>query len=61
MRAAESTTEGLGWKRVAATVEVAGSLTKADLEACWELGATVAATLTAEAVPCLGRVSTDGS
>ena len=28
-----------------ATVELTGSPSKADLEACWELGATVAATL----------------
>ena len=44
VRAVESVTEGLKWNRVAATVEVTGAPTKADLEACWELGATVAAT-----------------
>ena len=45
VRAVESITEGLKWNRVAATVEVAGAPSKTDLEACWELGATVAATL----------------
>jgi multimeric flavodoxin WrbA len=46
VRAVESISAGLGWTRAAATVEVTGSPTKADLEACWELGATVAAGLT---------------
>lgn len=45
MRAVESIATGLGWVRAAATVEVSCQPTKADLEACWELGATVAATL----------------
>jgi multimeric flavodoxin WrbA len=45
VRAVESIASGLGWTRAAATVEVGGAPTKADLEACWELGATVAATL----------------
>jgi NAD(P)H-dependent FMN reductase len=45
VRAVESIASGLGWTRAAATVEVDGAPTKADLEACWELGATVAATL----------------
>lgn len=45
VRAAESITKGLGWERVHAPVTVVGAPTKADVEACWELGATVAATL----------------
>jgi len=45
VRAVESIVGGLGWTRAAATVEVTGSPTKADVEACWELGATVAAQL----------------
>ncbi len=45
VRAVDSIASGLGWSRAAATVEVTGAPTKGDLEACWELGATVAATL----------------
>lgn len=45
VRAVEAIASGLGWTRAAATVEVGGAPSKADLEACWELGATVAATL----------------
>ncbi len=45
VRAVESIATGLGWTRAAATVEVTGGPTKDDLEACWELGATMAATL----------------
>lgn len=41
----ESIADGLGWKPVAAPVTVSGAPGKADLEACWELGATVAASL----------------
>lgn len=44
-RALEAITTGLGWKRVADTVAVSGKPTKADLEACWNLGATLAASL----------------
>ena len=40
-------TTGLGWERVSENVVVAGKPGKADLEACWNLGATVAATLMA--------------
>lgn len=39
-------TTGLGWVKAADYVLVSGRPTKADLEACWELGATVAAQLT---------------
>ncbi|ANI39436.1 flavodoxin family protein [Mycolicibacterium vaccae] len=44
-RALAGITGGLGWQRAADTVVVSGKPTKADLEACWNLGATVAATL----------------
>ena len=45
VRAVESITLGLGWKRVREPVTVIGAPTKDDREACWELGASVAATL----------------
>lgn len=45
VRAAESITKGMGWERVHEPVLVLGAPAKADLEACWELAATVAATL----------------
>lgn len=45
VRAIESIATGLSWQRVFRPVTVTGSPTKADLEACWELGATVAAGL----------------
>jgi multimeric flavodoxin WrbA len=45
IRAAESITKGLGWRRVHAPVTVVGAPAKDDLDACWDLGATVAATL----------------
>jgi hypothetical protein len=38
-------TTGLGWVPAAETVVVMGKPTKADEEACWNLGATVAAQL----------------
>jgi multimeric flavodoxin WrbA len=38
-------TTGLGWVQVADTVVVMGKPSKADVEACWNLGATVAAQL----------------
>jgi len=44
-RALASITTGLGWVRAADYVVVSGKPGKADLEACWNLGATVAATL----------------
>ncbi len=40
-----SITTGLGWVKVADYMVVSGKPSKADLEACWELGATVAAQL----------------
>ncbi len=45
VRAIESIAGGIGWERVFRPVAVTGEPTKADLEACWELGATVAAGL----------------
>jgi multimeric flavodoxin WrbA len=45
VRAVESIAGGLGWRRVAEPVVVLGGPDKAALERCWELGATVAATL----------------
>jgi multimeric flavodoxin WrbA len=45
VRAVESIAKGLGWKQTAATVAVRGEPARTDLEACWELGATVAASL----------------
>ncbi|MEW5811023.1 MAG: NAD(P)H-dependent oxidoreductase [Actinomycetota bacterium] len=46
-RALDGITAGLGWERAAETVIVSGKPAKADLEACWNLGATVAAHLMA--------------
>lgn len=40
-----SITTGLGWVKAAEYVTVSGKPSKDDLEACWELGATVAAQL----------------
>jgi multimeric flavodoxin WrbA len=44
-RAIETITTGLQWKLVQKPVTVVGELTKKDREACWELGAAVAAGL----------------
>lgn len=38
-------TTGLGWVKAAETVAVSGKPSKSDVEACWNLGATVAAQL----------------
>jgi multimeric flavodoxin WrbA len=46
LRAIEIATTGLRWREVQAPISVIGSPTSADLEACWELGAAVAAGLT---------------
>src|SRR5712691_359305 len=43
VRAVESITTGLRWRAVRPPVCVAGTPEKADLEACWELGALLAA------------------
>ena len=42
-RAVDGITAGLGWVKAAEYVVVSGKPTKPDLEACWNLGATVAA------------------
>lgn len=44
-RALAGITAALGWEQAAQTVVVSGKPSKTDLEACWNLGATVAATL----------------
>lgn len=44
-RAITGITAGLGWVKAAEYVVVSGKPGKADLEACWNLGATVAAQL----------------
>nr|WP_206323825.1 NAD(P)H-dependent oxidoreductase [Streptomyces sp. HNM0574] len=45
VRGIESVTTGLGWPKAAENVLVTGEPSKADVEACWNLGATVAAGL----------------
>jgi multimeric flavodoxin WrbA len=45
MRGVEAITTGLKWRRAAEPVVVLGEPSRADLEACWELGAVVAAGL----------------
>ncbi|WP_072687624.1 flavodoxin family protein [Rhodococcus marinonascens] len=44
-RGVDSITTGLGWVKAAETVVVSGKPSTADIESCWELGATVAARL----------------
>ena len=44
-RAVDGITTGLGWVKAAETVVVSGKPGKDDLQACWNLGATVAAQL----------------
>jgi multimeric flavodoxin WrbA len=46
VRAVEAIVTGLGWKRAQQPVTVTGQPAPSDLEACWELGAAVAAGLT---------------
>ncbi|GAA4861677.1 flavodoxin family protein [Saccharopolyspora cebuensis] len=45
VRGIESITTGLGWEKATQNVSTTGEPRKEDLEACWELGATVAAGL----------------
>jgi hypothetical protein len=47
VRAVESIATGLRWRRARPPVCVTGSPGRADLEGCWELGATMAAELSA--------------
>jgi multimeric flavodoxin WrbA len=49
LRALDAITTGLGWRRAAQPVTVTGEPGTADIEACWELGATVAAGLADDA------------
>ena len=44
-RAIDTITTGLGWVKAAETVVVSGKPSKSDVDACWDLGATVAAQL----------------
>ncbi|MFF9391741.1 flavodoxin family protein [Streptomyces griseoluteus] len=45
VRAIETVTTGLGWRRAAEPVTVTGAPGRAGTEACWELGAVLAAGL----------------
>ena len=45
LRAIETITTGLRWKQAQSPVVVVGSPNRADVDACWELGAAVAAQL----------------
>jgi multimeric flavodoxin WrbA len=45
VRGIESITTGLGWRRTAEAVTVTAEPGKTDIEACWNLGATLAAEL----------------
>jgi NAD(P)H-dependent FMN reductase len=47
VRAVEAIASGLKWQRARPAVTVIGPPSRADLEACWELGATLAAGLSA--------------
>jgi hypothetical protein len=49
LAAVEKITTGLRWKSAQAPVSVVGPPTQADRDACWELGASLAAGLTLEA------------
>ena len=45
VRSVQTITDALGWRRSAATVSVTGAPSRADLDDCYELGATLAALL----------------
>ena len=45
VRSVQSIVTGLGWQQVHRAVSVVGEPSPQDLQACWDLGATVAATL----------------
>ena len=47
-RAVDTITTGLGWRQSHAHVRIVGSPGRDDLDACWDLGATLAATLIAD-------------
>lgn len=48
VRAIESITAGMGWRRAADPVTVVGDPDRDALDACWNLGATLAASLMAD-------------
>jgi multimeric flavodoxin WrbA len=48
LAAVEKITTGLRWKSAQSPVSIVGQPTQPDLDACWELGAAVAAGLTLE-------------
>jgi multimeric flavodoxin WrbA len=50
VRAVESIATGLQWRKIQPPVCVTGSPSKTDLEACWELGAVLAAEVGGQAV-----------
>jgi multimeric flavodoxin WrbA len=45
IRAVQTITTGLNWQPVRPAVQVIGQPTREDLEACWEIGAILAATI----------------
>jgi len=45
VRAIDGIATGMGWRRAYEPVTVVGPPSRADLDTCWELGATLAATL----------------
>ena len=49
LTAIEKIATGLEWKRTQEPVSVIGEVTKADVDACWELGAALAASLMLDA------------
>ena len=50
LRAIEKIVTGLQWRQAAAPVAAIGEPTRQDLDACWELGAALAAGLTLDSV-----------
>ena len=48
VRSVETATTGLEWRRVAEVLEVVGEPARTDLDAAWELGATLAAAISDE-------------
>jgi hypothetical protein len=48
VKSIETATTGLEWRRVAEVLEVVGEPARTDLDAAWELGATVAAAISDE-------------
>jgi hypothetical protein len=47
-RAVDTITTGLGWRQAHEHVRVIGAAARTDLDACWDLGATLAAGLTTD-------------